>query len=102
MTRLFREGRTETVRSCTIETSAFVKAMEAGVSILKGISDPGNFSCEIDVGKIRIRHKTTMKLDRLKSIEDDFIWIPSRSMSDPSLSDIDLTCTMTLVWTNLK
>nr|AFO11022.1 liver carnitine palmitoyltransferase 1 [Tachysurus fulvidraco] len=27
MTRLFREGRTETVRSCTIETSAFVKAM---------------------------------------------------------------------------
>ena len=40
MTRLFREGRTETVRSCTIETSAFVKAMEAGVSILKGISDP--------------------------------------------------------------
>ena len=32
MTRLFREGRTETVRSCTIETSAFVEAMEAGVS----------------------------------------------------------------------
>ena len=31
MTRLFREGRTETVRSCTIETSAFVKALEAGV-----------------------------------------------------------------------
>jgi len=30
MTRLFREGRTETVRSCTIETSDFVKAMEAG------------------------------------------------------------------------
>lgn len=30
MTRLFREGRTETVRSCTIETSAFVKAMEKG------------------------------------------------------------------------
>lgn len=41
MTRLFREGRTETVRSCTNETSAFVKAMEAGedretcVSLLK-------------------------------------------------------------------
>ena len=32
MTRLFREGRTETVRSCTNETSAFVKAMENGVS----------------------------------------------------------------------
>lgn len=30
MTRLFRDGRTETVRSCTNETSAFVKAIEAG------------------------------------------------------------------------
>ncbi|KAM6926356.1 carnitine O-palmitoyltransferase 1, liver isoform 1-T2 [Lycodopsis pacificus] len=29
MTRLFREGRTETVRSCTIETCAFVRAMVA-------------------------------------------------------------------------
>ena len=28
MTRLFRESRTETVRSCTVETSAFVKAMD--------------------------------------------------------------------------
>ncbi|XP_045462962.1 carnitine O-palmitoyltransferase 1, liver isoform isoform X2 [Harmonia axyridis] len=28
MTRLFREGRTETVRPCTIESSDFVKAME--------------------------------------------------------------------------
>ncbi|CAI5664693.1 unnamed protein product [Oreochromis niloticus] len=27
MTRMFREGRTETVRSCTIETCAFVRAM---------------------------------------------------------------------------
>ncbi|XP_060771056.1 carnitine O-palmitoyltransferase 1, liver isoform isoform X2 [Neoarius graeffei] len=27
MTRLFREGRTETVRSCTVQTSAFVRAM---------------------------------------------------------------------------
>ncbi|XP_040289657.1 carnitine O-palmitoyltransferase 1, brain isoform isoform X2 [Bufo bufo] len=27
MTRLFREGRTETVRSCTVESSNFVKAM---------------------------------------------------------------------------
>lgn len=30
MTRLFREGRTETVRSCTVESSAFVKAVESG------------------------------------------------------------------------
>jgi len=28
MTRLFREGRTETVRPCTIESSAWVKAMQ--------------------------------------------------------------------------
>lgn len=28
MTRLFREGRTETVRSCTNESSAFVSALE--------------------------------------------------------------------------
>lgn len=27
MTRLFREGRTETVRPCTIESSEWVKAM---------------------------------------------------------------------------
>lgn len=27
MTRLFREGRTETVRSCTMETCAFVRSM---------------------------------------------------------------------------
>ncbi|TMS14766.1 carnitine O-palmitoyltransferase 1, liver isoform [Larimichthys crocea] len=30
MTRLFREGRTETVRSCSSESSAFVKALENG------------------------------------------------------------------------
>ena len=29
MTRLFREGRTETVRSCSIESVAWVKAMES-------------------------------------------------------------------------
>ncbi|XP_069566025.1 carnitine O-palmitoyltransferase 1, liver isoform [Brachyistius frenatus] len=30
MTRLFREGRTETVRSCSNESSAFVQALEGG------------------------------------------------------------------------
>lgn len=29
MTRLFREGRTETVRPCTIESADWVKAMES-------------------------------------------------------------------------
>lgn len=32
MTRLFREGRTETVRSCSNETCAFVKALQGGES----------------------------------------------------------------------
>ncbi|XP_024920583.1 carnitine O-palmitoyltransferase 1, liver isoform isoform X2 [Cynoglossus semilaevis] len=32
MTRLFREGRTETVRSCSNESSDFVKALEGGES----------------------------------------------------------------------
>ena len=30
MTRLFREGRTETVRSCTVESAEFCKAVESG------------------------------------------------------------------------
>ena len=28
MTRLFREGRTETVRSCTMESSAWARSMD--------------------------------------------------------------------------
>uniref|UniRef100_A0A1I8JG60 carnitine O-palmitoyltransferase n=1 Tax=Macrostomum lignano TaxID=282301 RepID=A0A1I8JG60_9PLAT len=32
MTRLFREGRTETVRSCTNESCKFVRAFEAGIA----------------------------------------------------------------------
>jgi len=35
MTRLYREGRTETVRPCTIESSAWVKAMENPSSSLE-------------------------------------------------------------------
>lgn len=41
MTRLFREGRTETVRPCTIESSAWVKAMcepKRDVSIVGQVS----------------------------------------------------------------
>ena len=37
-----------------------------------------------------------------KSIEDDVIWIQSRSMSDPTLSDIDFKSKMALVWATLK
>ncbi|KAK5642774.1 hypothetical protein RI129_008941 [Pyrocoelia pectoralis] len=35
MTRLFREGRTETVRPCTIESSAWVKAMDDSSSSIE-------------------------------------------------------------------
>ncbi|XP_070518050.1 carnitine O-palmitoyltransferase 1, liver isoform isoform X1 [Cardiocondyla obscurior] len=35
MTRLFREGRTETVRPCTIESSKWVKAMESTTTTIK-------------------------------------------------------------------
>lgn len=35
MTRLFREGRTETVRPCTIESSKWVKAMEDETATVK-------------------------------------------------------------------
>ncbi|EOB03864.1 Carnitine O-palmitoyltransferase I, muscle isoform [Anas platyrhynchos] len=42
MTRLFREGRTETVRSCTSESTAFVRSMgDAGQSVL---SEPWRLS----------------------------------------------------------
>lgn len=39
MTRLFREGRTETVRPCTIESSEWVKAMESGTATTKECID---------------------------------------------------------------
>lgn len=38
MTRLFREGRTETVRSCTNESSAFVRALENAEVLSSGLS----------------------------------------------------------------
>lgn len=38
MTRLYREGRTETVRPCTIESSNWVKAMQDGKSTVSHLS----------------------------------------------------------------
>lgn len=40
MTRLYRDGRTETVRSCSIESSAWVKAMEDPSVPVSKIIDP--------------------------------------------------------------
>ena len=61
---------------------------------VRGSSDPSHFIFEINLGKSRIRHTTTLKwndelLDRLKIDSDGVIPFQSRSMSDPNLSDID-------------
>lgn len=40
MTRLFREGRTETVRSCTMETCAFVRSMNGDETVRLDSSKP--------------------------------------------------------------
>ena len=73
----------------------------------KGTTDPIHFIFEIIVGKSRIRHRTTLDFLMIndisissKSIEYAVIEIQSRSMSDPTLSDIDLK--MAQVWTTLK
>ena len=41
-------------------------------------------------------------LYRLKSIEDEILQIQSRSMSDPTFSDIDFKKEITWVWITLK
>ena len=51
---------------------------------------------EINIGKRRIRHTTTLKLN------DGVIQIPSRSMSDTPLSDIDFKNKTAWVCTTLK
>ena len=49
----------------------------------KGSSGTSLFIFEINVGKSRIRHTTTQKLN------DDVTQILGRSLSDPALSDTD-------------
>ena len=76
--------------------------------LIKGSSDPSHFIFGITVGKSRIRHTTTLKvnnefLNRLKiDFQDGVIQIQSRYMSDPSLSEIDFKNKMASVWTTLK
>ena len=50
----------------------------------KGSPDHTHFMFEINVGKSRIRHRTTLKMN------GDVIQIQSRSMSDSTFSDLDL------------
>ncbi|KAK2713952.1 hypothetical protein QYM36_009742 [Artemia franciscana] len=47
MTRLFKEGRTETVRPCTIESCAWVKAMENPHSSSKERFDLLRVACQV-------------------------------------------------------
>ena len=65
MTRLYREGRTETVRSCTNETSAFVKAMESGADkeTLKGLAKA---AAKYHVGLYQVRIKQIIIYDSKK------------------------------------
>lgn len=59
MTRMFRDGRTETVRSCTSEAVAFVRAMEdAGATVGKTNKKVmTSFSCSTGVYKETHRSK---------------------------------------------
>jgi len=64
---------------------------------LKGSSDPNHFSFEINVGKSRIRHGTTLNFER-----DLEIQFQSHSMSDPTLFDIDFKNKMARFGTTLN
>lgn len=52
MTRMFREGRTETVRSCTSESTAFVQAMMEGSHM---VSPQPCFSFSSPLSALRVR-----------------------------------------------
>ena len=61
---------------------------------IKGSLDQSHFIFEINVGKSRIRHITTLNLNDISSIDFEsiqkfIILFQSRCMSDPTLSDID-------------
>ena len=63
-------------------------------------SDPSNFIFEINVGKSRIRHRTTLNLHKVifhRFVVDLEIQFQRRCMSDPTLSDIDFRNKMTWV-----
>ena len=58
--------------------------------ILNGSPDPSHFIFEINVGKRRIRQRTTSSSICFESIWKFIIQFISRSMSDPTLFDTDL------------
>ena len=71
----------------------------------KGSSDPSQFIFEINVGKRRIRHWTTLNFN---GGIFNWFWVnlkiqfQSRSMLNPTVSDIDFKNTIAWVWTTLN
>ena len=72
----------------------------------KGSPDRSHFIFEINVGKSRIRHRTTLNLNDvvidIESIEKLIIQFQRRCLSVPPLSDIDLKNKTAWVLTTLK
>ena len=73
----------------------------------KGSSDPSHFIFGINVGKGRIRHRTTLNLNdgifnRFWVDLEIVVQFKSRCISDPTLSDIDSKNKMAWVWTTLN
>ena len=72
---------------------------------VKSSSHPSHFIFEINVGKSRIRHLTTLNLNEATlnrfwlDLESQF---QSRLASDPTFSDIDKKNKMAWVWTTLN
>ena len=72
---------------------------------IKSSWDPNHFIFEINGGKSRIRHRTALNLN---GIIFNWFWVnleiqfQSRSMADPTLSDIDFKNKLAWVWTTLK
>ena len=74
-------------------------------SVFKRTLDPNHFIFEIKVGKSRIRHRTTLNINDLilcRFWVDVEIQFQSRSISDPTLSDIDFKNKMAWVWTTFN
>jgi len=82
-----------------------ISVASSNESSLKGSPHPSHFIFEINVGKSRIQHLTTLNLNEATSNRfwlDLEIQFQSRPVSDPTFSDIDFKNKMAWVWTTLK
>lgn len=60
MTRLFREGRTETVRPCTAQCADFVRAMEDGQHSVSAYPPPREVIVRTDHCEIMLAYRTSL------------------------------------------